>query len=113
MNVMVLLCHPNVRSFNHAIADTVVGTLRDDGHHVWWHDLYAEHFAPVLEQEEIQRRFSFDDPFVEHAEQLRTCDGLVFIYPDWWGTPPALLKGWIDRMFRPGIAYQFEGPEFE
>lgn len=112
MNALVLVSHPKTTSFNHAIAERICNTLADEGHHVHYHDLYAEHFQPVLENEEIQRRFSFDDYFVQYSRELRDADGIVFIYPDWWGMPPAILKGWIDRLFRPGTAYEYEGEEF-
>ena len=76
------------------------------------HDLYGEHFQPILENDEILRRFSLDDTFVRHTRELRDATGIVLVYPDWWGMPPAMMKGWIDRIFRPGIAYEYEGGDF-
>jgi len=112
MNVLVILCHPQPGSFNHAVADRVVATLTELGHRTRRHDLYTEGFDPVLPEEELRRGLSFDARVLEHSEELAACSGLVFVHPEWWGTPPALLKGWIDRVFRPGIAYEFEGEEF-
>ncbi len=109
---MLVLSHPDPGSFNHAIAARIASVLVDDGHHVDSHDLYAEHFQPVLENDEIQRRFSFDDGFVRYSRELSDAHGVIFVYPDWWGMPPAILKGWIDRIIRPGLAYEFEGPDF-
>ncbi|MFW5695619.1 MAG: NAD(P)H-dependent oxidoreductase [Alkalispirochaeta sp.] len=112
MQVLVILCHPNPGSLNHAAADRIAAALTEEGHAVHLHDLYQEHFQPVLENEEIARRFSFDDVFTAHARQLQEAAGVIFIYPDWWGMPPAMLKGWIDRLFRPGVAFDFQGEEF-
>ncbi len=112
INVLLILSHPDKGSYNHAIAERIGSALVDEGHHVDAHDLYAEHFRPVLENDEIQRRFSFDDGWVRHSQELRDAHGIVFVYPDWWGMPPAILKGWIDRLFRPGIAFEYAGDEF-
>ena len=112
MQVLLILCHPKPGSLNHAAAERVQTALSEEGHAVHLHDLYQEHFQPVLENEEIARRFSFDDVFTLHARQLREAAGVIFIYPDWWGMPPAMLKGWIDRLLRPGVAFDFEGEEF-
>ncbi|MEX2442148.1 MAG: NAD(P)H-dependent oxidoreductase [Alkalispirochaeta sp.] len=112
MQILLILCHPKPGSLTHAAADRIIGALNDEGHTVYHHDLYKEHFQPVLENEEIARRFSFDDVFTMHARELREASGVVFIYPDWWGMPPAMLKGWIDRLLRPGVAFDFEGAEF-
>ena len=112
INVLLILSHPDRGSYNHAIAERIGSALVDEGHHVDAHDLYAEHFQPVLENDEIQRRFSFDDYWVRHSQELRDAQGIVIVYPDWWGMPPAILKGWIDRLFRPGIAFEYAGDEF-
>ncbi len=86
------------------------------GHTTAWVDLYQDHaksgFDPILTQEEIQRRFSFDDTVLGYSREIRNADAYVFVHPDWWGMPPALLKGWLDRVLRPGIAYDYDGPEF-
>ena len=112
MRTTVILCHPVRDSFNHAIADEVVRLLKQQKHIVHYHDLYEEKFQPVLSADELQRRFSFDEQVQLYTSRVIESDGLVFIHPDWWGGPPALLKGWIDRVFRPGVAYDFEGEDF-
>lgn len=112
MSILVILSHPNTGSLNHAAAARIATALGEEGHLVHSHDLYQEHFEPVLENEEISRRFSFDELITRHARELREATGLVLVYPDWWGMPPAILKGWVDRLFRPGLAFEFEGPEF-
>jgi putative NADPH-quinone reductase len=112
VDVLVILCHPLPGSFNHAVAARVVSTLSDLGHAVRFHDLYREGFEPVLSAEELRRGTSFDEAVLAHTDELSRCGGIVVVHPDWWGLPPALLKGWVDRVFRPGVAYELEGEEF-
>ena len=112
VTVTIILANPNRESFNHAIAERIHRCLDESNHQIHFHDLYAERFVPVLEIEELRRKFAFDDTITTHSRHIRESQGLVVIYPDWWGMPPAILKGWIDRVFRPGFAYEFEGEEF-
>ena len=113
MNTLLLVCHPAKDSLNHAIAASVEHALSGHGHEVRVHDLYDEGFDPILSPEELRRRFSFDEITQRHTNDLRWAGLLVFVYPDWWGFGPAMLKGWIDRVFRPGVAYDYVGEEFE
>jgi putative NADPH-quinone reductase len=108
MKILVILGHPEPGSFNHAVADTAVEALKKNGHEVIYHDLQTEGFDPVLLGEEIARDGSLDPNVQLHCEELMQADGIVIIHPNWWGQPPAVLKGWIDRVFRPGVAYEFE-----
>ncbi len=108
MNVSVILGHPNKGSFNHAIADAVITTLEGNGHHVLFHDLYAEQFDPVLPASEIPKNAVLPPFIKQHCDELARADGIVIIHPNWWGQPPAILKGWIDRVIRPGVAYEFK-----
>jgi NAD(P)H dehydrogenase (quinone) len=109
---LLLLAHPNERSLNHAIAGTAAEAVRAAGVELLYHDLYAEGFGAVLSKEETLRRFSFDEAVQGYADELRRARLLVIVHPDWWGQPPAILKGWLDRVFRPGVAYDFRGEEF-
>jgi NAD(P)H dehydrogenase (quinone) len=107
MNILLIVAHPNAMSFNRAIADTAAEVLRKNGHTVLFHDLYGEGFEPLLPNEEIPND-SFLQPVVErHCAEAATAEGFVIVHPNWWGQPPAILKGWIDRVFRPGVAYEF------
>jgi NAD(P)H dehydrogenase (quinone) len=107
MKISVILAHPRPGSFNHAVAETVCKTLSDSGHEVRFHDLYAGQFDPVLPAGEISRDAILPAPVAQHCTELAAADGIIFIHPNWWGQPPAILKGWIDRVIRPGVAYQF------
>jgi putative NADPH-quinone reductase len=112
VSILLIVSHPKTGSLNHAAADHMTKALLEEGRTVWSHDLYEEHFQPVLENDEIQRRFSFDEVFTRHTRELKEANGVILIYPDWWGMPPAILKGWIDRIFRPGFAFDYTGEEF-
>ena len=107
MKILVILGHPRKGSFNHAIAETAVRALRAHGHEVIYHDLYEEGFDPILTHGEIAKNAELDSIIKEHCDEISEADGIVIIHPNWWGQPPAILKGWTDRVFRPGIAYEF------
>ncbi len=107
MKISVILAHPNKKSFNHAIAATVVETLKQNGHEVFFHDLYEEKFDPILSTEEISRDVALPSEVEKHCIEISAADGVVIIHPNWWGQPPAILKGWVDRVIRPGVAYEF------
>lgn len=107
MKISVILAHPHPGSFNHAIAGMVNGTLRQNGHQVNFHDLYAEGFDPVLYHDEIPRDALLPEDIARHCAEIAAADGIIVVHPDWWAMPPAILKGWVDRVLRPGIAYRF------
>jgi NAD(P)H dehydrogenase (quinone) len=107
MKVLVILAHPRRGSFNHAIAGAVVETLAGLGRKALYHDLYEEKFDPVLPADEIHKNAGVDRAIAKQCDELRECGGIVIVHPNWWGQPPAILKGWIDRVIRPGVAYEF------
>jgi NAD(P)H dehydrogenase (quinone) len=108
MKILIVLGHPDPKSLNHAIAHAVRDEMREAGHDVMFHDLYAERFDPLLLTDEIPENGIIPATIQEHCDDLCSADGIVIVHPNWWGQPPAILKGWIDRVFRPGLAYQFE-----
>jgi putative NADPH-quinone reductase len=105
---LVVLCHPNKSGFNQAVAAAAVETLAAT-HAVDFVNLYDEGFDPVLPAAELPRKFSFDEVTQKYNALVTAASVYVFVHPDWWGGPPALLKGFIDRVFRPGVAYEFDG----
>jgi NAD(P)H dehydrogenase (quinone) len=107
MQISVILAHPNKESFNHAIAKTVTDQLKSNGHSVFFHDLYSEKFDPLLPAKEIPDNVSLPKKIRMHCDEILETDGIVIIHPNWWGQPPAILNGWVDRIIRPGIAYKF------
>jgi NAD(P)H dehydrogenase (quinone) len=107
MRVLLILAHPDPTSLNHAIADAVAAALQSDGHVVTMHDLYAESFDPLLPSGEFPSSAKPPDTIHRHCQELVQADGIVIVHPNWWGQPPAILTGWVDRVFRPGVAYRF------
>jgi putative NADPH-quinone reductase len=82
-------------------------------HKTFFHDLYVEHFDPVVPHAEIADDSLLPELVKQHINELKQANGIVIIHPNWWGTPPAILKGWVDRVLRSGFAYRFgpNGPE--
>jgi NAD(P)H dehydrogenase (quinone) len=108
MEISVILAHPSSQSFNHAIAHSACSALQRNGHTVCFHDLYAEGFDPMLPAAELDTKGQPPPDLVRYCEELQRADGLVIVHPNWWGQPPAVMKGWIDRVFRAGVAYRFQ-----
>lgn len=107
MTAAVILAHPYKKSFNHAIFQAAAAVLKKHNVKVYAHDLYEEKFDPVLTKNELGTDTS-DDPLVkQYAQELVESDILVYVHPNWWGQPPAILKGYIDRVIRPPYAYDF------
>ena len=111
MKILVILAHPNKRSFNHAIAAAVIEILNRNDHEVIFHDLYEERFDPVLPFYEIPKDVPLPLEIQDHCREISEAEGIVIIHPNWWGQPPAILKGWVDRVIRPGVAYEFIGED--
>ena len=102
MKIRLILAHPLQDSLNARLAGHVGARLRAMGHDLAVTDLYAEGFAPALTTSERARYYSA--PFEDRAG-LAGVEGLVLVFPTWWFGLPAILKGWIDRSFLPGVAY--------
>jgi NAD(P)H dehydrogenase (quinone) len=109
MKILVVLAHPNPASFNAAIAQTVVKTLEAGGHETFFHDLYLEDFDPLLKAGEVSRDGLVPADIATYCRELASAEGIVIIHPSWWGQPPAVLKGWLDRVFRLELAYSLPG----
>ena len=97
MFALSVVGHPSRRSFSHAMAERAEATLRELGVEVAHHDLYAEGFEPVSGGDALVAR---------HRDELAAADLVIICHPNWWSMPPAMLKGWIDRVFVPGVAYR-------
>jgi NAD(P)H dehydrogenase (quinone) len=114
MHVLLIHCHPRSDSFAAALRDAAVAGLTASGHLVEQCDLYAEHFDPVLSAQ--QRGAYFDEDanalgLDDHIAALRRAEALVLVYPTWWFGMPAMLKGWLDRVWLPGVAFHLGGPK--
>ena len=113
MRVLVVYCHPVETSFHAALHEEVLRNLRAAGHEVDDCDLYAEGFDPVLSREE---RLGYHDvpsnqlPLKSYIERLQWAQAIVFCFPTWCFGLPAMLKGYFDRLFMPGVAFDLSDP---
>ena len=107
MKILIVLGHPNENSFTHAIAETAARSLESSGHEVIVRDLYREKFHPCLPTIEIPQQGKVDEKVQPYCDEIQGADGIIIVHPNWWGQPPAIVKGWVDRVFRPGVAYHF------
>ena len=115
MRALVVHCHPVEGSFSCALRDAARRGLERAGHEVTVLDLAAESFDPVMRRDEWETYVSGDGSLVRvpvglenHVEALRTAEILVFTYPTWWSGLPAQLKGWLERVMLPGVAFTME-----
>lgn len=115
MRVLTIYCHPRPDSFCAALRDAAMETLTSIGHSIELRDLYAEGFDPVLSA--YQRDVYFDSEpeamrgLEDHVAALRQAEALLLVYPTWWLGMPAMLKGWFDRVWLPGVAFRLGGPK--
>lgn len=107
MNYLIVYSHPNTASFNHAIKETLVQGLKNKGKNVRVRDLYAMRFDPVLKADDFETFLRGKTPRDIEIEQehVRWANALIFVHPVWWAGMPALLRGYIDRVFSKGFAY--------
>jgi NAD(P)H dehydrogenase (quinone) len=109
MRVLLIHCHPRAESFSAALRDTARQALEAAGHQVECRDLYAEGFSPALNSTEHR---DYLDPasnpsdVADHVASLQRAEALLLVYPTWWYGLPAMLKGWFDRIWAPGVAFK-------
>ncbi len=108
MKVLHIYAHPLEESFHAAVRDAAMEGMRAGGHEVDLLDLYAEGFDPVLRAE--HRRIYHDEAAIYatvggYVERVRAADALVLSFPTWCFGPPAILKGFFDRVFIPGVSF--------
>lgn len=108
MNIFLVICHPDPESFTMHTAERIVQSAAMDGNTLFFHNLYTEKFRADLTLPELKRKYSFDPLVQKHMKEIKDSDYVVILHPDWWGQPPALLKGWIDRVMQPGFAYEYK-----
>lgn len=123
MNVFIVHAHPEPQSFNAALTNRARQTLESEGHFVRVSDLYAMRFDPVsdrrnfttvkdadyfkqqVEEKHAAKVGGFAPDVAVEMEKLSWCDALILQFPLWWFSMPAVLKGWVDRVFALGYAY--------
>ena len=112
MRVLVVYCHPVPDSFCAALRDTVLEAIALRGCEARLVDLYAEDFDPVMRCEErrLYNMRSPSDPALRaHVDNLGWAEMIVFVYPTWWYGLPAMLKGWLDRVWATDVAFTLKG----
>jgi NAD(P)H dehydrogenase (quinone) len=125
MNVLIVYAHPEPNSFNATLKDQAVAVLQKQGHQVKISDLYAQHFKPqaeqtdfletsdpqnfnyMLEQGNAVKNKLFIPEIIAEQEKVTWADLILFQFPIWWFSPPAILKGWFDRVFALDFAWGF------
>ena len=109
MRFLVIFAHPVRDSFQAALHHGVVDVLSSAGHKVDDCDLYGEDFQPVLTADE-RRAYHTATPqtaaVAREIERLRRAEGLILVFPTWWFGMPAILKGYFDRVWIPGVAFE-------
>ncbi len=109
MQVLLVVAHPDRTSLTHALAHEFVAGAAVHGHRFDWLDLYAEGFDPVASLEEYRAwpRREVSPEIVRQQARVQAAAGLVLCYPIWWATPPAILQGWLQRVFTQGFAFEY------
>jgi NAD(P)H dehydrogenase (quinone) len=110
MKHLIIYVHPNENSLNHNLLQQVINTLESQNHEVKIRDLYAMRFDPVLSLQDMQgwHAGQVSDDVKTEQEYISWADQITFIYPIWWTGLPAVMKGYIDRIFSYGFAYRYD-----
>lgn len=107
MLALIIVANPSPNSLSHAMASTAKSVLVARGYEIAHHDLYAEQFDPVQPTGEGGNVSSSNALVEQHCAELARAGLILIFHPNWWGAPPAILKGWIDRVFRLNTAYTY------
>jgi NAD(P)H dehydrogenase (quinone) len=112
VRLLVVHAHPVPDSYGAALFRAVLGSAKGAGHEVRALDLHAESFDPVMGEAE-RRSYNEGGPpedpvLLRHIAHLRWAEGLIFVHPTWWYGQPAILKGWLDRVWRMGVAFHLD-----
>lgn len=109
LRVVVIVAHPDSNSFTSCVAGTAIAALEGNGHNVECINLYEQRFGAAMSAREREAYHSDTpilDPQVQHsADAVQSCDVLVFVYPTWWSSLPAIMKGWLERVMVPGVGF--------
>lgn len=112
MRALVVHCHPVEGSFSSALRDAAIRGLSAAGHHVDLVDLGARGFDPVMKTPEwesyVAMSGSIPDELADDVALVREAGIIVFVYPTWWSATPAQLKGWVERVFMPTVAFSLD-----
>ena len=110
MNYLIIGCHPYSGSFTISLTHRIIEVLKEKGECVTYIDLVADGFNPVMTEEDLKlwKEGKFRDELVgKYKTEIEKADILIFPFPIWWGTEPAVLKGFFDKVFLPGFAFKY------
>ena len=110
MKNLIVYAHPNSGSLNHFFKQTVLESLQESGEEIAIRDLNEINFNPVFSLEDMngQRMGTVSDDVKTEQDFITWADRIIFIYPIWWTGMPAIMKGYIDRVFSYGFAYRYD-----
>lgn len=110
MNQLIIYAHPNPKSFNNGIKETLLKMSKEKGMTTVVRDLYSMNFDPILKPSDIlcfKKKECPLDIYEEH-KHIEWADVIIFIFPLWWNGMPAIMKGYLDRVFSYGFAYRYD-----
>ena len=110
MNILIVTAHPSSHGYTHTIANTYADAKRAKKHNVEIVNLYAKEYKSDLLQYERLKDYKLTAIQKKFQAQLEWAHEIVVVHPIWWGTPPAIMKNWVDITFWPKVAYQYTGP---
>lgn len=120
MKALIVYAHPRRESFSYALLNTVENQLKANGHEVVVRDLYQINFNPILQGRDaihiedgkfVRESASYPADVLVEQQYILESDLLIYIFPIWWNGMPAIMKGYVDRVFQHGFAYSFEDDE--
>lgn len=120
MQALIVFAHPRKESFTHALVAEIEAALKQKGYEIVIRDLYKENFDPVLKAEDtihiengefVRSADSFPADVQKEMDYITASDLLVYVFPSWWNGMPAMMKGYLDRVFQHGFAYSFTSEE--
>ena len=112
MNIFIVYAHPSRTSYTYKILDKIIDTLKKESYDIKFSDLYAMNFCSDMSEEEYEREgfaktnIPPTSDVIEEQRKIEWADCIIFLYPVWWSDCPAKLKGWFDRVYSVGYAYE-------
>jgi NAD(P)H dehydrogenase (quinone) len=112
LHCYIIYAHPSKNSFTHSVLQSFIAGLTESNHTCEIGDLYQMNFNPVMDISQYEREVRItqtqvpQDVKTEH-EKIQKAEALIFVYPNWWSDCPAILKGWFDKIWSYGFAYEY------